>query len=210
MRKIITVLCLSLSAFPLTVRAITVEIPAGSVQSGGSVNSVVTQLVYGEADNFAVSGVQQIMAGGITRNSDIYPYGSQQIMAGGTAYNTHLWYSAVQTISGRAVGSVIDSRASATVRAGGISENASVNGGSLTVASGGKSFGTSLNSGRFYVSGSDYNSTINGGTQEIRAGGQAENAKITAGVQQVDEGGKALGTVVSGEESFLRVYGSER
>ncbi len=208
MRKIITVLCLSLSAFPLTVRAITVEIPAGSMQSGGSVNSVVTQLVYGEADNFAVSGVQQIMAGGIARNSDIYPYGSQQIMAGGTAYNTHLWYSAVQTISGRAVGSVIDSRASATVRTGGVSENAVLNGGSLTVAAGGKSFAASLNGGYFYVSGNDYNAVINGGTQEIRAGGQAENAKITAGVQQVDEGGKALGTVVSGEESFLRVYGS--
>lgn len=32
-------------------RAITVDIPAGEVVSGGDVHSVVTQRVYGEADN---------------------------------------------------------------------------------------------------------------------------------------------------------------
>lgn len=56
-------------------RAITVDIPAGEVVSGGDVHSVVTQRVYGEADNFTVSGKQQVMSGGVTRNSNIYPYG---------------------------------------------------------------------------------------------------------------------------------------
>lgn len=39
-----------------TAGAITTEIPAGTVVNGGDVHTIVTQKVYGEANNFTVSG----------------------------------------------------------------------------------------------------------------------------------------------------------
>ena len=66
---------LILSLLPQSAWAITTTIPAGTTVSGGDVNSIVTQQVYGTADNFTVSGTQQIMSGGVSHNSNLYPYG---------------------------------------------------------------------------------------------------------------------------------------
>ena len=57
--------------------AVTQIIEAGDDVSGGDVNTVVTQEVYGTTRNFTVSGVQQVMSGGKTYNSNIYSYGRQ-------------------------------------------------------------------------------------------------------------------------------------
>ena len=52
-------LTLFFTVLPAAAGAITAEIPAGTVVNGGDVHSIVTQKVFGEANNFTVSGVQQ-------------------------------------------------------------------------------------------------------------------------------------------------------
>ena len=118
-------------------RAITVDIPAGEVVSGGDVHSVVTQRVYGEADNFTVSGKQQVMSGGVTRNSNIYPYGQQDVLQNGISYGTVVQQYAVQNVDGRAYSSSVGSYGTIDVNAGGYAEDTSVDGGSFFVSSGG-------------------------------------------------------------------------
>ena len=184
MKKAIS--ALFFASVPALAHAVTVEIPAGNIQNGGDVNSVVTQVVYGQANNFTVSGTQQVMSGGSTRNSDIYSYGTQNVLSGGTVYNTLLRSFALQNVTGISIGTTIETRANSNIRSGGKSENTVINGGTLTVSAGATSSGTILNTGRQYVSGTDFNATVNGGTQEIRNGGTASGAKITNGVQQVD------------------------
>ncbi len=205
MKKAIS--ALFFASVPALAHAVTVEIPAGNIQNGGDVNSVVTQVVYGQANNFTVSGTQQVMSGGSTRNSDIYSYGTQNVLSGGTVYNTLLRSFALQNVTGISIGTTIETRANSNIRSGGKSENTVINGGTLTVSAGATSSGTILNTGRQYVSGTDFNATVNGGTQEIRNGGTASGAKITNGVQQVDSGGTAVNSTVSGD-GYLRVYGS--
>lgn len=51
----------------------TVEIPAATVVNDGDVHSVITQKAFGEAKNFTVSGIQQVMNGGTTYNNNISP-----------------------------------------------------------------------------------------------------------------------------------------
>ena len=58
---------------------ITTTVPAGTIQTGGDINTIVTQQVYGQADNFTIYGHQQVMSGGITNNSNIYTYGQQTV-----------------------------------------------------------------------------------------------------------------------------------
>lgn len=112
-------------------RAITVDIPAGEVVSGGDVHSVVTQRVYGEADNFTVLGKQQVMSGGVTRNSNIYPYGQQDVLQNGISYGTVVQQYAVQNVDGRAYSSSVGSYGTIDVNAGGYAEDTSVDGGSF-------------------------------------------------------------------------------
>lgn len=76
---------------PKSSRAITVDIPAGEVVSGGDVHSVVTQRIYGEADNFTVSGKQQVMSGGVTATAIFIRMGSRMYCR--TAYHTVLLFS---------------------------------------------------------------------------------------------------------------------
>ena len=74
--------------WPVTGLTITTTVPAGTVVNGGDVNSIVTQEVYGTANNFTVSGIQQVMSGGVARGSIIY--NQQDVMSGGTAYDTYV------------------------------------------------------------------------------------------------------------------------
>lgn len=83
--------------------AVTQIIPAGEDVSGGDVHTVVTQQVYGTTRNFTVSGNQQIMSGGKSYNSVIYPYGQQNVEAGGVSYNTNVAYDALQNVNGTAL-----------------------------------------------------------------------------------------------------------
>lgn len=88
-------LTLFFTVLPAAAGAITAEIPAGTVVNGGDVHSIVTQKVFGEANNFTVSGVQQVMNGGTTHNSNIFPYGKQEVLKGGVSYNTGVQYYGV-------------------------------------------------------------------------------------------------------------------
>ena len=144
-------------------RAITVDIPAGEVVSGGDVHSVVTQRVYGEADNFTVLGKQQVMSGGVTRNSNIYPYGQQDVLQNGISYGTVVQQYAVQNVDGRAYSSSVGSYGTIDVNAGGYAEDTSVDGGSFFVSSGGTAEGTVIASGHEYISGTDNNAKVSGG-----------------------------------------------
>ncbi len=190
-----------------TAGAITTEIPAGTVVNGGDVHTIVTQKVYGEANNFTVSGIQQVMNGGKTSGSVIYPYGQQDVMNGGVSYNTAVQYYAVQNIDGTSYSSTVDSYGTVDVNAGGYAEGTTVNGGSFFVSSGANSAQTILNSGHEYISGIDRNTVVNGGIQEIRSGGTAADTALKGGTQQVNEGGKSENTTISGSGHEI-VYGT--
>jgi hypothetical protein len=200
-------LTLFFTVLPAAAGAITAEIPAGTVVNGGDVHSIVTQKVFGEANNFTVSGVQQVMNGGTTHNSNIFPYGKQEVLKGGVSYNTGVQYYGVMEINGRAYSSSVDSYGTIDVNAGGYAWNTTVNGGSFFVSAGANADGTVLNSGHQYISGTDKNSTVNGGIQEIRSGGVASGTVIKDGTQQINEGGRAENTIASGS-ALLDVFGS--
>ena len=191
--------------FPLTAQAVTTTVPAGNIVDGGDVNSVVTQKVYGQTNNFTISGVQQVMNGGITYNSNLYPYGQQDVMQGGTSYNTNVQSYAVQNINGKSYNSAVSTRGIIDVNAGGYAESTTVNGGSYYVSAGATSEKTIINSGNHYISGTDNNSTLNNGTQTVRNGGIANKATINNGTQQIEIGGKSNGTVIKG--GSVRVFG---
>ncbi len=195
---------LSLSILPYPARAITTYVEAGEVVDGGDVHSVVTQQVYGEANNFTVSGNQQIMKGGVAHNSNVYPYGQQNVERGGEAYNAKIQYSGIQNVKGTAWNTTIDNRGSMNVYNGGVSNGASV-GGTLSVQKGGTALDTIVNSGTEYVSGMDKNAQINGGTQQIKYGGRAENAVVSGGKQRIESGGTAENTKV--ESGSVEVLG---
>ena len=190
---------LILSFLPQSAWAITTTIPAGTTVSGGDVNSIVTQQVYGTADNFTVSGTQQIMSGGVSHNSNLYPYGQQEVLSGGASYDTHVQYSAVQRIRGTSYNTTIDSYGSANVYNGATAQGTILNGGSLYVLSGATATNTVLNSGHEYISGMDENAVVKGGIQEIRSGGEAVGAMVSGGTQQVDSGAAATNTNISGD-----------
>ena len=166
--------------------AITEEIAAGESVSNGSVNSVVTQQVYGETENYSVMGKQEVMSGGVTHNSNIYSYGQQDVLSGGTSFDTLIQYYAVQNVDGKAYASSVNSRGVIDVNAGGYVKSTVVNGGSLFIDEGALAEETVLNSGKVYLSGKDSAAKISGGTYEIKSGGVSEQAQISGGLAQVD------------------------
>ena len=193
-------LLLSLNSY-----AVTVVVPAGTTQSGGDVITVVTQQVYGTADNFTVSGNQQIMNGGVTHNSTIYPYGQQNVEVGGIAYNTQIIHAGLQVIRGESYSSTVEANGSINVNNGGNAYNTNVSGGSLSVLQGGNAFDTVISSGTESVYGTDTNANINGGTQQIQRYGKVLNAQINGGTQQIQVRGTAQNTVIN--SGTQNVYG---
>ena len=178
--------------------AITEEIAAGESVSNGSVNSVVTQQVYGETENYSVMGKQEVMSGGVTHNSNIYSYGQQDVLSGGTSFDTLIQYYAVQNVDGKAYASSVNSRGVIDVNAGGYVKSTVVNGGSLFIDEGAVAEETVLNSGKVYLSGKDSAAKISGGTYEIKSGGVSEQAQISGGLAQVDSGAAINCAVLSG------------
>lgn len=178
--------------------AITEEVAAGESVSNGSVNSVVTQQVYGETENYSVMGKQEVMSGGVTHNSNIYSYGQQDVLSGGTSFDTLIQYYAVQNVDGKAYASSVNSRGVIDVNAGGYVKSTVVNGGSLFIDEGAVAEETVLNSGKVYLSGKDSAAKISGGTYEIKSGGVSEQAQISGGLAQVDSGAAINCAVLSG------------
>ena len=177
--------------------AITEEIAAGESVSNGSVNSIVTQQVYGETENYSVMGKQEVMSGGVTHNSNIYSYGQQDVLSGGTSFDTLIQYYAVQNVDGKAYASSVNSRGVIDVNAGGYVKSTVVNGGSLFIDEGAVAEETVLNSGKVYLSGKDSAAKISGGTYEIKSGGVSEEAQISGGLAQVDNGAAINRAVLS-------------
>lgn len=200
------ILLLGFCLCPLPAWAVTVIVPAGDVVDGGDIHTVVTQQVYGEANNFTVSGVQQVMNGGVTHNSSIYPNGTQTVESGGTSYNTSVLYTGLQNVNGKSYNSTL-SGGTIDVNAGGYAEGTTVGSGSFYISAGGTARDTVLNSGMQYVSGTDYNTVINGGEQEVRSGGMANGTKVSGGTQRIEAGGRVENAVVSGD-GIQEVYGS--
>ena len=196
---------LSFLLYPLTTQAVTVVVPAGTTQDGGDVNTVVTQKVYGTADNFTVSGDQQVMSGGVTHNSIIYPYGQQNVEVGGTSYNTQVLHAGLQVVRGSSYSSTVESNGSINVNNGGNAYNTNVSGGSFSVLQGGNAYDTIVNSGTESVYGTDTNANIKDGTQQIKRYGKALNAQINGGTQQIDVRGTAENTVIN--SGIQNVYG---
>lgn len=184
---------------------LTTIVPAGETASGGDVNTIITQEVYGTADNFTVSGIQKVMAGGVTHNSTVY--NQQDVLSGGRAYDTYVYTSAMQNISGTAYDSTVVSRGNINVNSGGQLAGAAINGGTLRVLSGGTVEDAVVKSGYEYVYGTDKNSRIFGGTQEVLSGGGAIGTQINGGKQIVDAGGTAENTVVA-SDGHQQIYGS--
>lgn len=198
-------LLLSVSLFPLSAQAITTTVPAGTTQTGGDVNTVVTQLVYGTADDFTVSGTQQVMSGGTTHGSIIYPYAQQIVENGGISYNTNVEHAGLQTIKGKSYNSTVSANGTINVNNGGYAYEASVNGGTLAVLQGGNAEGTILVSGTETVYGTDTNANIQSGTQQVKRYGKTFGAEINGGTQQVEVRGTANNTVIN--SGTQKVYG---
>ena len=198
-------LLLSVSLFPLSAQAITTTVPAGTTQTGGDVNTVVTQLVYGTADDFTVSGTQQVMSGGTTHGSIIYPYGQQTVESGGISYNTNVEHAGLQTIKGKSYNSTVSANGTINVNNGGYAYDTNVNGGTLAVLQGGNAEGTILVSGTETVYGTDTNANIQGGTQQVKRYGKTYGAEINGGTQQVEVRGTANNTVIN--SGTQKVYG---
>ena len=119
MKKLIVILCGVIWASEAV--AVTQIIPAGEDVTGGDVHTVVTQQVYGTTRNFTVSGNQQIMSGGKSYNSVIYPYG-QQIESGGVASGALVRTGGVQSVfsGGKAENTVVERNGWLFLFAGGI------------------------------------------------------------------------------------------
>ena len=198
-------LLLSVSLFPLSAQAITTTVPAGTTQTGGDVNTVVTQLVYGTADDFTVSGTQQVMSGGTTHGSIIYPYAQQIVENGGISYNTRVEHAGLQTIKGKSYNSTVSANGTINVNNGGYAYDTNVNGGTLAVLQGGNAEGTILVSGTETVYGTDTNANIQGGTQQVKRYGKTFGAEINGGTQQVEVRGTANNTVIN--SGTQKVYG---
>ena len=198
-------LLLSVSLFPLSAQAITTTVPAGTTQTGGDVNTVVTQLVYGTADDFTVSGTQQVMSGGTTHGSIIYPYGQQTVESGGISYNTNVEHAGLQTIKGKSYNSNVAANGTINVNNGGYAYDTNVNGGTLAVLQGGNAEGTILVSGTETVYGTDTNANIQSGTQQVKRYGKTFGAEINGGTQQVEVRGTANNTVIN--SGTQKVYG---
>ena len=197
---------LVLTIFPFMTQAITTTVPVGSIVDNGDVNSVVTQKVYGQTNNFTVSGVQQIMSGGSSYNSNLYPYGQQDVMSGGISYNTNIQYYALQNVYGKSYSSSIDTRGSMNINKGGYAEGTIINGGTLYVLTGGTSVNSQIISGKQYVSGTDTGTILTSGLQEVKSGGVTSNTTIEGGTQQIDEGGKSENTTING--GSVKIFGS--
>ncbi len=196
---------LAVSLIPLPAMAVTTVVDAGTTQTGGLVNPVQTQQVYGTANSFSVYGNQQVMNGGITNDSNVYAGGQQNISSGGTSNGSNIQSNATQTISGTANSTTIQSGGSSSVNRNGVANNTTIDGGKLSVLSGGTASGTILNSGTESISGTDNNSIINGGIQQINRNGVANGTQINGGEQNIAVRGKATGSIISG--GLQSVYG---
>lgn len=184
---------------------ITTTVPAGTIQTGGDINTIVTQQVYGQADNFTIYGHQQVMSGGITNNSNIYTYGQQTVYSGGTSYNTSIISQGLQVIYGKSYNSTAQSNGNININSGGTAYSSIINGGKITVLSGGTSSGTILNSGTESINGTSSETLINGGLQQINRYGQSQNSKLNGGSQTILVRGTAKNTIIT--SGTQNVYG---
>ena len=196
-------LSLAMGLVPFPALAVTVNVDAGTTATGGLINPVVTQNVYGTANDFSIYGTQQVMSGGLTNNSNVFSGGYQNISSGGTSNNSTIQVNAVQSISGTANGTKVEG--SSTINRGGIANNTIVNGGKLSVLTGGSSVGTVLNSGTESVTGTSKDGIINGGLQQINRNGSATGTQINGGEQNIAVRGTATGSIISG--GVQNVYG---
>ena len=196
---------LAVSLIPLPAMAVTTVVDAGTTQTGGLVNPVQTQQVYGTANSFSVYGNQQVMRDGVTNDSNVYAGGQQNISSGGTSNGSNIQANAIQTINGTANSTTIQTGGSSSVNRNGVANNTTIDGGKLSVLSGGTASGTILNSGTENVSGTDNNSIINGGIQQINRNGVANGTQINGGEQNIAVRGTVTGSIISG--GLQSVYG---
>lgn len=203
MKKIL--LLLFSFTFPTNALGFTTTIPSGTTESNGNINTVTTQQVYGQADNFTIDGHQQVMSGGITHNTTVNTYGQQTIYSGGTSYNTNIMSQGLQVVAGKSYNSTAQTNSSINVNSGGTAYASTIDGGNISVLSGGTSSGTILNSGTERVTGSSIDTTINGGTQQINRYGKSQNAILQGGTQNIAIRGTATNTTIN--SGTQEVYG---
>lgn len=188
--------------YPGAASAIEQTIPAGQTVSNGTVNSIVTQNVYGTTNNFSILGTQNIMNGGVANGSDLYSYSGQNVAAGGKAYNTNIQHYATQSVRGESYGSIVNSYGTMTVSNGGIADGTQVNGGTMSVLAGGESRYSVIDSGTVWISGKDMSSVLKGGRQIVNAGAEVSGINIYGGRQEVE--GEVLGsTLFSGKQVIM-------
>ncbi len=195
MKKIVLLIMLFFTS--LNAQAITTTVPAGTTQTGGNINSVTTQQVYGQADNFTIDGHQQVMSGGMTHNSTVNTYGQQTVYSGGTSYDTTIQSQGLQVVAGQSYSSLAQTNGSINVNSGGTVYSSTIEGGTISVLSGGTSSGTILNSGTEIVTGTSTGTLINGGTQQINRYGKVQNAQLQGGIQNIAVRGTATNTTIT-------------
>ena len=193
---------LSCLLWPGFAAAIDQNIPAGQTVSNGTVNSIVTQNVYGTTNGFSVLGTQNVMSGGVANGSNLYSYSLQNVNSGGKAYDTNIQYYARQNVRGESYNSIVNSYATMSVGSGGVADGTRVNGGTMSVLSGGESRNSVINSGTVRISGRDINSRLNGGLQEIASSASVSGTEIYGGRQEI-KGEVSGSTLFSGRQILM-------
>ena len=136
---------------------------------------------------------QTVSSGGFALRTVLKTIGEEFVLAGGTSLQTSVFDRSLETVAGRAVGTLVESGGRINVSGGVASATILSSGGTATIGKGGTAIG----------------SLVAGGSQIVGSGGIASatrvgNAGFDHGEETVSAGGRAIGTVVTvGDQTVL-------
>jgi autotransporter passenger strand-loop-strand repeat protein/probable HAF family extracellular repeat protein len=190
------------------------------IETGAAITGTASVAAGGRVSGATIYSGGLLVDSGLTAATMVAGGGTEQIRSGATDSGTTLIGGSLQVLSGTAVGTTVGSGAEADVEKGGktsaavisgtlldfgVTNGATVLGGSQVIESGGTASNTILSGGSEVVSahGTDVGAQILGGTQFVY--GLANGAAISSGGSQlVESGGSTSGAKIAG--GFQDVY----
>ena len=171
------------------------QIFSGGTDIRGSIfEASQTIFAGGESDDAVLAiAAQTVSSGGFALRTVLKTIGEEFVLAGGTSLQTSVLDRSLETVAGRAVGTLVESGGRINVSGGVASATILSSGGTATIGKGGTAIG----------------SLVAGGSQIVGSGGIASatrvgNAGFDHGEETVSAGGRAIGTVVTvGDQTVL-------
>ena len=171
------------------------QIFSGGTDIRGSIfEASQTIFAGGESDDAVLAiAAQTVSSGGFALRTVLKTIGEELVLAGGTSLQTSVLDRSLETLAGRAVGTLVESGGRINVSGGVASATILSSGGTATIGKGGTAIG----------------SLVAGGSQILGSGGIASatrvgNAGFDHGEETVSAGGRAIGTVVTvGDQTVL-------